>query len=77
MISKKLTPPLRLLADQALLNHLPIVHPARRRIEDDLGNYRSGFIGQQNLAYFLDLSDLGKKHAFLTIFIPKDSRWTH
>ncbi|WP_051577999.1 NERD domain-containing protein [Sporolactobacillus terrae] len=61
MISKKLTPPLRLFVDQALLNHLPISHPARPRIEDALGSYRSGFIGQQNLAYFLDLSDLGKK----------------
>ncbi|WP_139691889.1 hypothetical protein [Sporolactobacillus terrae] len=61
MISKKLTPPLRLFADQALLNHLPISHPARPRIEDALGSYRSGFIGQQNLAYFLDLIDLGKK----------------
>lgn len=60
MISKKLIPPLRLFADQALLDHLPIDHPARRKIEDDLINHWSGFIGEQNLAYFLELMNLGK-----------------
>lgn len=55
MISKKLLIPMRLLADQALLEHLPSGHPSRALIEDDLDKRNSGWIGEQNLAYYLDL----------------------
>jgi hypothetical protein len=64
LISKKLLIPVRLLADQALLEHLPSGHPARAQIEDDLDKRNSGWIGEQNLAYYLDMFQIADFHVF-------------
>ncbi|RYM05505.1 NERD domain-containing protein [Sporolactobacillus sp. THM7-7] len=45
--------PLQLLADQALLVHLPGRHANRAAIEDDLARRRAGWRGEQALSYYL------------------------
>lgn len=51
---KKLFAPLRMLADAALLAHLPDGHPARPSIEDDFAIRHAGWRGEQTMAYYLD-----------------------
>lgn len=55
LIAKKQRIPLRLLADLALLEHLPEDHPNRRAVEDDLAKLKAGWRGEQNLSYYLDM----------------------
>jgi hypothetical protein len=45
--------PLRLLAVQALRDHLPPGSSDCARIDDDLSSYHAGWLGEQNLAYYL------------------------
>ncbi|MCL1631193.1 NERD domain-containing protein [Sporolactobacillus sp. CPB3-1] len=55
---KKLLIPMKLLAGEALLGHLRDVHPSRTALENELARRRSGWRGEQNLAYYLDPLDL-------------------
>lgn len=47
--------PLRLLADQALLDHLPPGSSERAQIEDDLSRAQAGWRGEQELAFRLSM----------------------
>lgn len=55
LIAKKQLIPLRLLADQALLDHLPEGHLKRPTVEDDLAKLQAGWRGEQNFSYYLDM----------------------
>jgi len=67
LIVKKLYVPWRVIADQALLEHLESGHPARAKIEADLAKYQAGFRGEQNLAYFLDTFQKDDWHLFYAL----------
>lgn len=67
MIVKKLQVPWRVLADQALLEHLGNDHPARAQIEADLAKRQAGFRGEQNLAYYLDTFQKEDWHIFYAL----------
>ncbi|MFX3619198.1 MAG: nuclease-related domain-containing protein [Sporolactobacillus sp.] len=53
MIIKPQYIPMKLLATQALLNHLPPGYQQRKTIEDDLAKLKAGWYGEQELAYHL------------------------
>ncbi|MDN3954698.1 nuclease-related domain-containing protein [Sporolactobacillus laevolacticus] len=67
MIVKKLQVPWRVLADQALLEHLGNDHPARAQIEADLAKRQAGFRGELNLAYYLDTFQKEDWHIFYSL----------
>lgn len=52
-ILKRQHMPLRLLAVQALRDHLPPGDSDTARIDDDLSSYQAGWQGEQNLSYYL------------------------
>lgn len=53
LIVKPLYVPLKLLADQALLDHLPRDIPERAQVADELARTQAGWRGEQQLAYRL------------------------
>ncbi|MBM7659167.1 hypothetical protein JOC27_002672 [Sporolactobacillus spathodeae] len=55
MIVKPQYVPFRLLADQALLDHLPRGIPEHATIEDDLARAQAGWRGEQELAFRLSM----------------------
>ncbi|WP_176167262.1 NERD domain-containing protein [Mesobacillus jeotgali] len=55
MIVKKRIIPLRILIDEALLRRLPLNHPKRSEILQDLLIRKSGFKGEQDMDYYLSL----------------------
>ncbi|MFD1735341.1 NERD domain-containing protein [Bacillus salitolerans] len=53
MIFKKRSIPIRILQLEALLRRLPITHPQRKRIEEELQRRMIGYRGEQSIDYYL------------------------
>lgn len=70
MIVKKREIPLRILIDEALLRRLPLHHPKRTEITQDLLIRRAGFKGEQDMDYYLSLLDDSEFYILQNIRLP-------
>ncbi|WP_017754784.1 nuclease-related domain-containing protein [Calidifontibacillus oryziterrae] len=67
MIKKPFKAPIKIKKLEALLRRLPVNHPKRLEIEEELSRSVAGFKGEQSLEYYLSFLDKEKFHIFHNI----------
>lgn len=70
LIVKKREIPLRILIDEALLRRLPLNHPKRGEITQDLLIRRAGYKGEQDMDYYLSLLNDSEFYILQNIRLP-------
>lgn len=72
MIAKPRTIPLVILILEALLRHLPVNHPKRQQISDELGGRMAGYHGEASLDYYYRSLDQKKFLILHDLNLPDD-----
>jgi hypothetical protein len=70
LIAKRRTIPLRILVNEALLRRLPLNHPKRQEILQDLLIRRAGLKGEQDMDYYISLLNENDFYIFQDLRIP-------